>query len=171
MYVEESDFYPDDEPLADPSVRLNYQAALGKFIVTFNELDDLVTKLVGYACQVIKRPRPQNIGRNFGSKVDLLDVFGGMDLLKLSDAPIGELRAIAVMRNILAHGYVDQSSFSEAFVVKPGDTTGKVMKAETIQAWSDRAMRALERLKYSEAIYWFGHPSPLSEPSDPAAKS
>jgi hypothetical protein len=171
MYVEESDFYPDDEPFADPSVRLNYQAALGEFIVTFNELDDLVTKLVGYAYQVIKRPLPKNIGRNFASKVDLLDAFGGVDLLKLSGAPIGELRDIAEMRNTLAHGYVDQSSFSEAFVVKPGDTKGKVVKAKTIEAWSDRATRALERLKYSEAVYWFGHVSPLSELSDPAAKS
>lgn len=171
MYVEESDFYPGDQPLADPSVRLKYQAALGEFIVTFNELDDLVTKLVGYAFQVIKRPQLQNIRRNFGSKVDLLDAFGGMDVLKLSAAPIGELRAIATMRNTLAHGYVDQNSFSEAFVVKPGDTTGKVVKAEAIEAWSDRAMRALEPLKYSEAMYWFGHPSPLNELSDPAAKS
>ena len=36
----------DDVPWASPEIRQQYEAALGRFILAFNELDNLLTEII-----------------------------------------------------------------------------------------------------------------------------
>lgn len=151
------DYYDDDDtPWADPAIRLAYEAALGEFIVTFNQLEDLVVRLVDYSCRMIKRPVPRSASSSYAGAVDLLEIMGGMQVLHLQGAPIAELRSIGKTRNFLVHGHFDQNPFDGSYVVSPV-RAGKPdhVKPEAIRELSGRAMRAWETLRHSEAVFAF----------------
>jgi hypothetical protein len=42
-YIDDDDF---DIPWASPEIKLNYEAALGRFILEFNRIDNFLTKLI-----------------------------------------------------------------------------------------------------------------------------
>jgi hypothetical protein len=171
-HVEADDYYEPDT-WADPNIRLAYQASLGAFVVNFNELDDLVTRLVGFAYEVIERPLPRSIPRSFAAKVDLLETFGGMKVLQLQDAPISELRAINAMRNFLVHGHFDQNPFDGSYVVIPVNKAQQAdhIQAAVIDAWSARATIAWEKLRVPEAVYYFRDTDMASLTGDQTAKA
>lgn len=152
--LKHADFYDDGEPFADPAVRTRYQAVLGEFMLTFNELDDLVTKVVGYVCETAGRQIPSNL-KGYASKIDLLDIVGGLNVLQLNTAPIAELREIGKMRNFLAHGHFDQNPFDGSYLVMPRNGNGRYVTATTVEEWTVRTVEALNALKLAEASYWF----------------
>ncbi|MBM3927395.1 MAG: hypothetical protein FJ335_02905, partial [Sphingomonadales bacterium] len=41
----------DDTPMADPHIRSDYEAALGAFILTFNEADFYISQIIGWELQ------------------------------------------------------------------------------------------------------------------------
>lgn len=152
-------FDDDDQPWADPSIQRAYEAALGHFVVTFNLLEDRMNLVLDYAYQVIQRPVPKVW--NYASKIDLLDALGAMGVLQLDGAPIGELRQIGRMRNFLVHGHFDQNPFDGSYVVRPIQRGKKPdhVRPEAIDAMSVRAMAAFDKLRHSEAIFFFRHVS------------
>lgn len=171
-HVEAGDYY-EPGTWADPNIRLAYQASLGAFVVAFNELDDMVTRLVGFAYAVIERPLPRSIPRNFAAKVDLLETFGGMKVLQLHDAPISELRAINAMRNFLVHGHFDQNPFDGSYVVVPVNRAKQAdhIHAAKIDEWAGRATRAWEILRVQDAAYEFRDMDLTSLTGGPQAKA
>jgi hypothetical protein len=46
----------DDIPFADPAIRADYEAALGRFILAFNEVDYRVSQVIG--SELSQRGRP-----------------------------------------------------------------------------------------------------------------
>lgn len=149
--LDETDYYDDGMPFANPAIRTGYENALGEFMVAFNELDDFVTTVVGYAYQEIERKLPANI-KTYAARVDLLDVFGGTKVLLLENAPIAELRELGKMRNFLAHGHFDQNPFDGSYVVKPRSGKSRYVKAESIRAYTTRAFEVIDKLRAVEAV-------------------
>jgi hypothetical protein len=49
----------EDIPWADPQIRLDYEAALGRFILAFNELDYYLSMLIANEYIERKVPRPR----------------------------------------------------------------------------------------------------------------
>lgn len=166
--LDEGDYYDEVEPFADPNIRRQYEAALGEFIVAFNELDDLVVQVVGYACQVVGRSVPRNIN-GYAASVDLLDILGGSNVLQLHGAPIAEMRELGKMRNLLAHGHFDQNPFDGSYRVVQRSGKPRYVTAEAISQWSERAFKAYSDLKPSDASFWF-RVETVKGSADPEAK-
>jgi len=110
----------DDVPFADPAIRTDYEAALGQFILTFNEVDYRVS-------QVIRSELSQR-GRTdlavSASKGSFLDRLATLEILatatmnnSLSATPIARLRSLNADRNTLAHGHFDQNPFDGSYAI------------------------------------------------------
>ena len=106
------DPFDDDVPWADPNIRKEYEAALGKFILLFNELDYHVAAFV--RAQLERRGLSalarQVLGEGFGRR---LPIFG--DLARgdphLSLVKVERLKSLSEDRNRLAHGHFEQNPF------------------------------------------------------------
>lgn len=101
---QEEDDYPyddDDPPWASPEIQLDYEAALGRFILEFNRIDNLLTSLIDTVLERSKRSDlSKQCRRDFGQKlfaVELLQLSTeGEVLLRV---PVQKLREIAKNRN------------------------------------------------------------------------
>lgn len=153
----EADYADDDDtPSADPNIQLKYEAALGEFVVEFNRLDDTVGKVLSYALAEIDRGHlsKQYLAAPFSQRVDLLDLLGGSDVLKLKAAPIARLKEISATRNILVHAHFDQNPFDGSYtLVQKGRESH--LKAEAIRRLSKQVSDVTHKLGYHEAVWAF----------------
>lgn len=112
----------DDEniPFASPEIREGYEAALGRFMLAFNEIDNLLTELIDTILTRLDRTDliKQCTNQNFAPKLLVLD------LLKtssegdgISDVSIESMRELAIHRNKVAHGHFDQNPFDGSYEV------------------------------------------------------
>lgn len=148
----------DDTPWADPQIQLDYQAALGEFVVEFNRLDDTLNKVLTYALSKIERDRlaKQYIASQFSNRIDLIDLLGGSNVLGLGTAPIADLKAVVNIRNILVHAHFDQNPFDGSYtLIQKGRDSN--LKTEAIRKWSQRVSDVTFKMRLFEARWMFGH--------------
>lgn len=148
----------ENEPWADPAIAAEYKAALGDFVVAFNQLDSLISKLICNALDVLKRPDLQKryLSRSFAAKVDALELLGLSKVLRLDTAPLLEVRNISSMRNRLVHAHFDQNPFDGSYVlIQPKDGKEDYVGPAEIKKWSERAQEAWQALRYFDAVYVF----------------
>jgi hypothetical protein len=171
MEPSEDEFYDDDVPWASPEIQTAYEAALGRFMLAFNQLDHLLT-------EVIKAVLGQ------AGRVDLIKPCTGRgdfwlklltaDLLKLSihgggisNVPIDLMREIATHRNKVAHGHFNQNPFSGDYDIITKNVRA-IYSVEDLNLQSAKAEEAVTALRYAEAFYEFGrHPLPSLEGDAP----
>jgi hypothetical protein len=110
----------DDTPWASPEIRESYEAALGRFILAFNQLDDLLSDLVEI---ILKRLGRQDLAEKI-AKEDFWLKLLTLDLTRSSNTaaaaanvPIDLMKAIEGERNVLAHGHFDQNPFDGSYAV------------------------------------------------------
>lgn len=116
----DDDPYYDDVPWADPSIRTNYEAALGRLILAHNEVDFRITKLIE---RCLKRlGSPQSMERL--KRGQLVDRLRALDLLKalpmrleVERVDIEKLHQLNNERNIVAHGHFEQNPFDGDYVL------------------------------------------------------
>lgn len=110
----------DEIPWADPEIQLAYEAALGKYIVLFNQIDNQLADLIRTVLMKLGRPDMKKgwKARDFSYKLTVLD------LLTLSSKPEGlkyvpfdQLRQLEGERNVLAHGHFDQNPFQGSYEI------------------------------------------------------
>lgn len=159
------DFEP---PSADPKIQLEYEASLGAFVVAYNMLDDLVAKVLGYALSLIDRAELGHLPHNFAGRVDLLDLLGGVKVMRLETINYKELRDINKMRNFLVHGFFDQNPFDGSYSVS-NKSRKEHVKAETIRGWARRATEAWSALRGPETMYVFR--DSIAQSGDESAKA
>jgi hypothetical protein len=110
------DFFDDDVPFADAAIRLNYEAALGAFILAFNQLDNLLGKLLRITLTSLDRTDLIIASVNnasFAARVSLLDILKhSIEGRAIADVPVDQLRSVAGERNILAHAHFEENPFS-----------------------------------------------------------
>ena len=66
----------DDGPWASPEIREGYEAALGRFMLEFNEIDNRLTEVIEIVLTRLKRAHLVNFStrQNFALKVLVLDL-------------------------------------------------------------------------------------------------
>lgn len=112
----------DDLPGADPQIQIDYEAALGRFLVAFNRVDNEIAQLISTVLHLSKRSDLVDALANksdFARKLQTLDLLTlARDSGRLRDAPLDEMRRIAGERNTVAHGHFDQNPFDGEYQLK-----------------------------------------------------
>jgi hypothetical protein len=102
----------DDTPWASPEIRTNYEAALGRFILAFNQIDNQLTDIIETVLRRLKRADVINACTkgDFSHKLLVLDLLKhtteGQGIQRVS---VEAMRQVAGERNRLAHGHFDQN--------------------------------------------------------------
>jgi hypothetical protein len=159
----------DDVPWTDPAIELEYKAALGDFVVEFNRLDNLVSRLISNVFEELKRPdlAKQYLRRPFASKVDTLELLALTNIFRLNPMLLSAAKEISFMRNRLVHGHFDQIPFDASYLlVHPKSGREDYVEAAEIRQWAERAGKTWHDLRYVETLHWFrGPPSVAKEPA------
>lgn len=154
---EDTHWYQDDPPFADPAIQLEYEAALGRFLVAFNKIDNELTDLIR---TVLRAHNREDLFEKCAIRVDFSRKVFHLDLLslvsdpgKLGSAPLDEMKDIAGERNTLAHGHFDQNPADGAYQVKQ---KGKALEfsVERINGLTARCQIVWDRLRTLQAHYW-----------------
>jgi len=139
----------DDMPWADPTIRIGYEAALGRLILGFNELDYYLTQLIDHCLDL--RERPLELERmttgSFTARLNHLRTLNSrFPELKLRDFPFDELVALNELRNIVAHGHFDQNPFQGDYTLV-GKTRRDDFPAKRLDGITARLERAANMVK------------------------
>lgn len=109
-----------DIPSADPAIRIDYESALGRFILAYNEVDYRLSQVIQRDLSERKRDdlAKSALEGSFNRRLDTLDLLAqspskGM----LRSVPITRLRELNADRNKLAHGHFDQNPFDGSYSV------------------------------------------------------
>jgi hypothetical protein len=154
----DADYYDDDNiPWASPEIRTSYEAALGRFMLAFNEIDNRVTERVELVLKRLNRTdliKP-SVNLNFALKLLVLD------LLKTSsegdgiaDVPVKTIRELAGHRNKLAHGHFDQNPYDGSYEVVSKNTPADYPVGKLDELTADAA-KVNYALRCAEAHYAF----------------
>jgi hypothetical protein len=150
----------DESPWASPEIRESYEAALGRFILAFNQLDNLLTEVIEIVLRGLGREELVKCctTRDFAFKALVLD------LLKASTNGAGirhicvdSMRALAGERNSLAHGHFDQNPFDGSYAIV-GKKVYEQYSAARLNELSERATKASSTLRQAVAFYEFSEP-------------
>ena len=116
----DDDFPDDDIPWADPAIRTEYEAALGRFILAYNEADYRVSQVI--TASLSKRGHAELAAT--AAKGSFLERLEKLELLMsdgantpLSGLPVAKLRTLHGDRNKLAHGHFDQNPYDGSYKV------------------------------------------------------
>lgn len=107
----------DDRPWADPEIRVNYEAALGRFILAFNEVDYRLTQLIGWELSTRGREdlTASSSRGSFAQRVNTAELLATGAGAEIASLPFQQLRTLGGHRNILAHGHFDQNPFDGSY--------------------------------------------------------
>lgn len=149
---------PDEDiSWADPAIRTDYEAALGRFILAFNEVDYRLSQVI--RAELSQRGRSDLAGT--ASKGPLAQRLEMLDVLvsdtkngQLSALPLAELRSLNTDRNNLAHGHFDQNPFDGSYTL--------VLRAKTrdypisrILALASELTNMADQFRHIEVLYEF----------------
>jgi Txe/YoeB family toxin of Txe-Axe toxin-antitoxin module len=107
-------------PWADPQIRKDYEAALGRLILAHNSLDRLLTELIQCCLNRLQNEKPLEglrqgeFSRRLTSLTMLASLPIELDLRAIDTKEIGELNRL---RNIVAHGHFEQDPFEGTYVL------------------------------------------------------
>lgn len=117
---DDPDWDDDDIPEADPAIRKDYEAALGRLILAHNEVDLHLTRLIERCLQQLGNP-PELTRLKSGSFAQRLDNLRMMNAissdLKLNRVAFDDLSDLNGQRNIVAHGHFEQNPFMGDYVL------------------------------------------------------
>jgi hypothetical protein len=156
LAIEEED--DDDIPWASPEIQANYEAALGRFILAFNRLDNHLTEIIETV--LVRLQRSDLIKactqKEFSHKLLVLDLLkSSSEGQGIRDVSLTQMRQIAVERNKLAHGHFDQNPFDGTYDVVTKGSVRSQYSVEDLDALAATAAKAWDELRYAEAYYTF----------------
>jgi len=133
----------DDPPFADPQIRVEYEAALGRLILAHNEVDHRLPKALQ---RVVLRVSGDGSLNAFATG-SFAQRLANLELLQKATTDLGatmvdvvELRRLNAIRNNVAHGHFDQNPFDGSFeLVGNGRGTQKRTRYQTSELESATA--------------------------------
>lgn len=144
-----------DIPWADPKIQVEYEAALGAFLVRFNRIENFISDLIGRA--LVRHGREDLIERalkkQLNARIEILEWLL-VPMPYMSDVPTKRIQALADQRASLAHGHFEQNPFSGEYKIV-GKGQSKAWTPETIQPLMDEAVAICEELSNLRAQFWF----------------
>ncbi|MEQ1933851.1 MAG: hypothetical protein ABL962_08230 [Fimbriimonadaceae bacterium] len=144
-------------------IRREYEIALGRFLLSFNQLDDRLLRLINLVfssldrTDLIKLKQSPTSGMRFSAKLYVIELLKCTTLgQRLSNISVADLRALAKQRNILAHAHMDRNPFDDSYrLIERGDTSDYVFTADNINALTAKSETLCASLKEAEAFYEF----------------
>lgn len=154
------ELFDDNVPSADANIRRDYEAALGGCMLAFNQLDNLLSKILR---TILVRVGRQDMVNECVNKADFSQRTRVLDLLKqstegagIADVSVTDLRSVAGERNMLAHAHFQQNPFSgEYWLVNRKGETDQYYTAARIDAAALQMGKAWMALRHAEAFYDF----------------
>lgn len=143
----------DDTPWASPEIQNGYEAALGRFLLAFNRLDNIISEVISTMLHALKRDDlvVRCTHKDFAFKLLVLDLLKTSTEGKvLADVPIDLMKQVAGERNVLAHGHFDQNPFDGTYEV----VTARVRTEYPVSRLDDltsKADVAWDLLRYVDA--------------------
>lgn len=163
MAGDDRDDFDDGVPWAPPEIREEYTAALGRFILAYNQLDYLLTQILTMALTKLGRDdiisyKGREIQKqDFSSRLYVLDILKSTSQGEgLCDIPIKAMRDLSAERAVLAHGHMDQNPFDGTYtLVKGGQDKGPGYTSDRIDGLAKKADELWDKLRYAEAYFTF----------------
>jgi hypothetical protein len=111
------DWY-NDMPSADPAIRKEYEAALGRFILAFNEVDYRLSQVI--AAELSMRGDSKLIATaakgSFAQRLEKLELLmSAAKSPQFAALPVAKLWSLNGARNDLAHGHFDQNPYDGSY--------------------------------------------------------
>jgi hypothetical protein len=150
-------FDDDDTPWASPEIRQNYEAALGRFILAFNQVDNELTEIIETVLRRLKRDDlvAACTKNNFSNKLLVLDLLKSSAEGKgIEGISIMPLRAIGGERNKLAHGHFDQNPFDGSYDVVTKSVRSSY-SVEMLDRLTEKADRCWDEFRHASGYYAF----------------
>lgn len=152
-----SDPNDDDILWADPAIRIEYEAALGQFILAYNEVDYRISQVI--RSELTRRGRPDLIATvskgQFGHRLDALDILASKsNHCQLQAIPVTRLRSLNADRNALAHGHFDQNPFDGSYQLVLKEKT-RDYPIQRMRALASELTQIAEQLRVTEVLYDF----------------
>jgi hypothetical protein len=147
----------DDTPWASPEIQKNYEAALGRFILAFNRMDNMLSEVLLMALRRLNRPDLLQacVSRGVPEKLlalELLQAAG--EGSRLESLPANAIKQVSAERNVLVHGHFDQNPFDGSY-----DIVTRKRRAdypvEKLDLLTQRAAEASDALNLCVARYSF----------------
>jgi hypothetical protein len=113
-----TDFEDENEPWADPAIRLDYEAALGRFVIVFNEGDYYIGSIIRLELRARNRLdiAVSKVPEGFAKRLELLDVLMSSSMVAdLSTLSLDALRSLNTSRNLVVHGHFDENPFDGSY--------------------------------------------------------
>jgi hypothetical protein len=152
-----SPFDDDDTPWASPEIRANYEAALGRFILAFNQIDNELTDVIETVLRRLKRDDLVTActKRDFSNKLLVLDLLkSSAEGDGIRSISMAAMREVAGERNRLAHGHFDQNPFDGSYDVLTRNVRS-TYSAEMLDRLTEKADRCWDELRHASAYYEF----------------
>ena len=120
MEIDWDDDGCEDQTFADPNIRVEYEAALGRLILAHNEVDFRLAKALE---RVVMRIAPDGslmkfAAGSFNQRLDNLELF---QQASANHRPVmvdvARLRELNTIRNHVAHGHFDQNPYDGRFEI------------------------------------------------------
>jgi hypothetical protein len=153
---------PDDIPWAPPHIRLEYEAALGKFMLAYNQLDHLLSEVLTMALEELGR-HDLVVAKGGIEKTDFWFRLFVLDLLRSTSVSqafekvdIKGMRDISAERAVVAHGHMDQNPYDGSFtLIKSGVDKGDGYTSERLANLAEKADQLWYLLRYADAYFTF----------------
>jgi hypothetical protein len=154
-----SDPYDDDAdiPSADPAIRTEYEDALGRFILAFNEVDYRVSQVIRSELTQRERSDLAATASNgpFAQRLETLDILANTSKSgNLGPIPLARLRSLNTDRNALAHGHFDQNPFDGSYTLVL-QKKRRDYPTERVLTLTAELAEIADRLRITEELYFF----------------
>jgi hypothetical protein len=149
---------PDDDDIhwADPAIRTAYEAALGQFILAFNEVDYRVSQVI--RLELTRRGHSDLAATacngRFAQRLETLAMLATSEGGHLGATPLARLRSLNTHRNNLAHGHFDQNPFDGSYKLALNKKIGDYPTERMLTLTSELTQIA-EQLRSTEVLYAF----------------
>jgi hypothetical protein len=147
----------EDIPWASPEIRESYEAALGRFMLAFNAVDNLLTEVIETVLTRLQRTEliKQCTKQNFALKLLVLELLkASSEGDGIANIAIEPMRELAIHRNKVAHGHFDQNPFDGTYEVISKNVPHDY-PTEKLDSLTAAAEAAIGALRHAEAVYDF----------------
>lgn len=148
-------------PETDAEIQVKYEAALGKFLVAFNRIENAASDIIILALKQADREDLHSISiSSFAQKILYLELISLRFSEIASKSLVIELKALGAERNNLAHGHFDMSPIDNSYAIITKKRQRLDMPVTKMRTLTERAEKAFQQLRTFEAHYWFEEPEP-----------
>lgn len=145
------DEYDDEGPQgsADPEIRTEYEAALGRLILAHNDVDRHLTLLIECCVKALGSPKDLRLPNGgFNERLATLRMLRDVQpALRLSYLDFDELSDLNGQRNAVAHGHFEQNPYDGEYVLIKNSKTMKNYPAKRLDDITARLAAQAQQLK------------------------